>query len=99
MRAIGLEAKSQSRGPGPLLGRRRRARTTPSRSRGNAERWGRDRQAARRPLLKIKLGGEGDAERIAAVRKAPRIRADRRRNEAWTSDNLERNLHACADSA
>ena len=37
-------------------------------------------KAAHRPLLKIKLGGDGDAERIAAVRKAaPRIRADRRR--------------------
>ena len=55
-------------------------------------------KAARRPLLKIKLGGEGDAERIAAVRKAaPESELIVDANEAWTSDNLERNLNACAE--
>ncbi|MEO6945635.1 MAG: enolase C-terminal domain-like protein, partial [Nitrobacter sp.] len=49
-----------------------------------------------RPLLKIKLGGDGDAERIAAVRKQAReseLIVDA--NEAWTPHNLERNLAAC----
>ncbi len=56
-------------------------------------------KAAHRPLLKIKLGGEGDAERIAAVRKAAaesELIVDA--NEAWTPDDLERNLAACADA-
>src|SRR5260221_6450432 len=54
-------------------------------------------QAAHRPLLKIKLGGEGDGERIAAVRgAAPRSELIVDANEAWTSGNLEQNLAACA---
>jgi L-alanine-DL-glutamate epimerase-like enolase superfamily enzyme len=54
-------------------------------------------KAAHRPLLKIKLGGDGDGERISAVREAAReseLIVDA--NEAWTPDNLERNLLACA---
>lgn len=55
-------------------------------------------KAARRPLLKIKLGGKGDAARIAAVRKAaPESELIVDANEAWTSDNLEQNLAACAE--
>jgi len=54
-------------------------------------------KAAHRPLLKIKLGGKGDRERIAAVRKAaPESELIVDANEAWTSDDLERNLDACA---
>jgi L-alanine-DL-glutamate epimerase-like enolase superfamily enzyme len=54
-------------------------------------------KAAHRPLLKIKLGGDGDGERIAAARKAaPRSELIVDANEAWTSDNLEQNLAACA---
>jgi L-alanine-DL-glutamate epimerase-like enolase superfamily enzyme len=54
-------------------------------------------KAAHRPLLKIKLGGDGDAARIAAVRKAaPESELIVDANEAWTSDNLEQNLLACA---
>lgn len=56
-------------------------------------------RAAHRPLLKIKLGGDGDGERIAAVRKAaPRSELIVDANEAWTSDNLERNLRECAQA-
>ncbi|TYL84650.1 N-acetyl-D-Glu racemase DgcA [Bradyrhizobium cytisi] len=54
-------------------------------------------RAAHRPLLKIKLGGDGDPERIAAVRKAAsesELIVDA--NEAWTEANLEANLAACA---
>lgn len=54
-------------------------------------------KAASRPLLKIKLGGEGDAERIAAVRKeAPESELIVDANEGWTPSNLEQNLAACA---
>ena len=56
------------------------------------------RKVADRPLLKIKLGGKGDRERISAVRKAaPESELIVDANEAWTSDNLERNLHTCAE--
>jgi L-Ala-D/L-Glu epimerase len=54
-------------------------------------------RAAHRPLLKIKLGGDRDGERIAAVRKAaPRSELIVDANEAWTPDDLEQNLAACA---
>jgi L-alanine-DL-glutamate epimerase-like enolase superfamily enzyme len=54
-------------------------------------------RAAHRPLLKIKLGGDGDGERIAAVRQAaPESELIVDANEAWTPDNLEQNLAACA---
>jgi L-alanine-DL-glutamate epimerase-like enolase superfamily enzyme len=54
-------------------------------------------KAAHRPLLKIKLGGEGDAERIGAVRKeAPESELIVDANEAWIPANLEQNLAACA---
>jgi L-alanine-DL-glutamate epimerase-like enolase superfamily enzyme len=54
-------------------------------------------KAAHRPLLKIKLGGDGDGRRIAAVRQAaPKSELIVDANEAWTSDNLEQNLADCA---
>ncbi|KRR17761.1 mandelate racemase [Bradyrhizobium lablabi] len=56
-------------------------------------------KAAHRPLLKIKLGGDGDEVRIAAVRKAaPESELIVDANEAWTPDNLEYNLAACANA-
>ncbi len=56
-------------------------------------------QAAHRPVLKIKLGGDGDPERIAAVRKAaPESELIVDANEAWSETNLERNLAACAEA-
>jgi L-Ala-D/L-Glu epimerase len=54
-------------------------------------------KAAHRRLLKIKLGGDGDGLRIAAVRKAaPDSELIVDANEAWTEANLEQNLAACA---
>jgi L-Ala-D/L-Glu epimerase len=54
-------------------------------------------KAAHRPLLKIKLGGDGDGKRIAAVRKsAPESELIVDANEAWTTKNLEKNLADCA---
>lgn len=56
-------------------------------------------KAAHRPLLKIKLGGDGDEARIAAVRKAaPEAELIVDANEAWTDGNLARHLAACADA-
>jgi L-alanine-DL-glutamate epimerase-like enolase superfamily enzyme len=55
-------------------------------------------KAAHRPLLKIKLGGDGDGARIKAVRQAaPKSELIVDPNEAWTSANLESNLAACAE--
>ena len=56
-------------------------------------------RAAHRPLLKIKLGGDGDGMRIAAVRKAaPDSELIVDANEAWTWDNLAQNLKDCAEA-
>jgi L-Ala-D/L-Glu epimerase len=47
------------------------------------------RAAADRPLLKLKLAGEGDRERVAAVRRgAPRARLIVDANEAWTGRDV-----------
>ncbi|SDR84073.1 N-acetyl-D-Glu racemase DgcA [Bradyrhizobium canariense] len=55
-------------------------------------------KAAHRPLLKIKLGGDGDGARIAAVRKAaPESELIVDANEAWTPENLEQNLAECGE--
>jgi len=55
------------------------------------------RKASARKLLKVKLGGEGDAARIAAVRAAaPNAELIVDANEAWRADNLADNLAACA---
>jgi len=55
-------------------------------------------RAASRPLLKVKLGADaGDAERIAAVRRAaPRAELIVDANEGWRPNNLQQNLAACA---
>lgn len=54
-------------------------------------------KAASRPLLKIKLAGEGDPARLAAVRSAaPNARLIADANESWDTANLEHNLEACA---
>ena len=55
------------------------------------------RKASARKLLKVKLGGEGDAARIAAVRAAaPNAELIVDANESWRADNLAGNLAACA---
>lgn len=54
------------------------------------------RVAADRPLLKVKLGRPGDAERIAAVRRAaPDATLIVDANEGWTAATLADNLAAC----
>jgi L-Ala-D/L-Glu epimerase len=55
------------------------------------------RAAAHRPLLKIKVGGEGDIERLrAVVRAAPNSRIILDANEGWTDANLEENMREAA---
>jgi L-alanine-DL-glutamate epimerase-like enolase superfamily enzyme len=55
------------------------------------------RRVPRLPLLKLKLGGAGDAERIAAVRAArPDARLVCDANEGWTPELLEPLLAAAA---
>ena len=54
-------------------------------------------RARGRPVLKIKLAGEGDLARLAAVRAAaPEAALIVDANEAWSQATLERNLEACA---
>jgi L-alanine-DL-glutamate epimerase-like enolase superfamily enzyme len=48
------------------------------------------------PLLKLKLGGTGDRERLAAIRAAvPHSRLIADANEAWPVEDLALNLEAC----
>jgi L-Ala-D/L-Glu epimerase len=55
------------------------------------------RAARDRPLLKLKLGGAGDPQRLAAVdAAAPGAQLIVDANEAWSVDNLQANLEACA---
>jgi L-alanine-DL-glutamate epimerase-like enolase superfamily enzyme len=53
-------------------------------------------KSAERPLLKLKLGQEGDIERLAAVRKAaPRSRLIVDANEGWPPSDVQTLLAAC----
>src|SRR5690606_5069164 len=57
---------------------------------------GKAREASRRPLLKIKLGAEGDPARIKAVSAAaPDCALIVDANEGWTAETLGENLAAC----
>ncbi|MHC1548680.1 N-acetyl-D-Glu racemase DgcA [Phyllobacterium sp. K27] len=52
---------------------------------------------ANRPLIKVKVGGENDAERITAVAQAaPSSRIIIDANEGWTNANIVENMLACA---
>jgi L-alanine-DL-glutamate epimerase-like enolase superfamily enzyme len=97
---LDLEAKKRGRRAWELLGRPapRPCTTAFTISLGTPEEMAAaTAKAANRPLLKIKLGGEGDGERIAAVRKeAPESELIVDANEAWTPSNLQQNLNACA---
>lgn len=54
-------------------------------------------KASARPLLKVKLGRDGDPARIAAVRRAaPQAQLIVDANEGWDESNLDANLAACA---
>ena len=71
---------------------------SPSRS-PRPTRWPpeRARRARRYPLLKLKLGGDGDTDRLAAVRAAvPQARLIVDANEAWQPNDVELLLAAAA---
>jgi L-Ala-D/L-Glu epimerase len=54
--------------------------------------------ASHRPLLKVKLGGDGDVERIRAVRAgAPNARLVVDANESWRPHNFMFNMAACQE--
>ena len=56
-------------------------------------------EAAHRPLLKLKLGREGDADRLRLIRRAaPTSRLIVDANEGWTPDQLPELFKACADA-
>jgi L-Ala-D/L-Glu epimerase len=97
---IDLEAKTAGRRAWDLLGRPapRACMTAYTISLGSPEAMAAAAtKVAHRPLLKIKLGGEGDMARISAVREAaPRSELIVDANEGWTAANLEQNLAACA---
>ncbi|MGE0282300.1 MAG: N-acetyl-D-Glu racemase DgcA [Rhizobiaceae bacterium] len=55
------------------------------------------REHAHRPLLKIKLGSDGDVERMAAVcNAAPKSRIIVDANEGWNARTIQQNLEAAA---
>ncbi len=55
------------------------------------------RANARRPLLKVKVGGDGDMERVrAVVAAAPQSRIVLDANEGWSQDNVLPHLEECA---
>ena len=56
-------------------------------------------KASARKLLKVKLGGDGDGERIRAVRRAaPGAELIVDANEGWRAGNLGGNLAACSEA-
>jgi L-alanine-DL-glutamate epimerase-like enolase superfamily enzyme len=57
------------------------------------------RNATESPLLKVKLGGEGDAERLRAIRSAaPTARLVVDANESWNERNFVANMRACKET-
>jgi L-alanine-DL-glutamate epimerase-like enolase superfamily enzyme len=57
-------------------------------------------KASHYPLLKLKLGGDGDEDRLAAIREAvPKARLIADANEAWRASQLERLLKAAKAAA
>ncbi len=66
---------------------------------GTAEEMGNAAKAsAHRALLKIKVGGQGDIERLRAVAaNAPNSKIILDANEGWTVENLARNMAAAAE--
>ncbi len=65
---------------------------------GTPEEMARDAaEAADRPILKLKLGGAGDIERVSAVRRAaPEARLTVDANEAWTPEMVKPYIDALA---
>jgi L-alanine-DL-glutamate epimerase-like enolase superfamily enzyme len=96
-----LEAKASGRpaadavgvsAPHPIITAYTLSLDTPERMAAQA------RANAARPLLKVKIGGRGDAERIrAVVEAAPKSRIILDANEGWNEGNLAENLALAAE--
>jgi L-alanine-DL-glutamate epimerase-like enolase superfamily enzyme len=57
------------------------------------------RAASHRPILKLKLGGDGDPARLRAVRSAaPNARLVADANEAWSEANFAESMRACLEA-
>ncbi len=105
---IDLEAKSSGRtvndildlpAPGPALTAYTISLGTPEKMAAATARAADRADRADRPLLKIKLGGEGDEKRIAAVRAvAPNSRLIVDANESWSPGNFTGLITACANA-
>lgn len=96
-----LEAKLSGVSVAQSLGRRLVALETAfTLSLDTPEAMGRQAAAnAHRPLLKIKLGAEGDPDRIRAVASsAPDSRIIIDANEGWAADNIEGNIQIAAQN-
>ncbi|WP_310619193.1 N-acetyl-D-Glu racemase DgcA [Flexibacterium corallicola] len=67
---------------------------------GSPQKMGEDAaKAAHRPLLKVKLAGDDDGERIKAVRSAaPKSNLIVDANEAWCEQTLHENMRACQEA-
>ena len=97
-----LEAKRRGKTVSALLGRKEPGPlvTAFTISLGTPDKMANDAAKAKeRPLLKVKLGGDGDTDRIAAVRKAaPNSRLIVDANEAWNEGNFLANMKACHEA-
>jgi L-alanine-DL-glutamate epimerase-like enolase superfamily enzyme len=95
-----LEAKASGRSVAEIVCREAPAplQTAFTLSLGSADAMGAQaRQNAHRPLLKIKLGTDGDIERMEAVcEAAPHARIIVDANEGWTAETIARNIDAAA---
>ena len=85
-----------NRGPASPRALRHRLHALGRHARGDGARGA---EAADRPVLKMKLAGEGDAARLAAVRAAaPEAELIVDANEAWRPETLDANFAACAEA-
>jgi L-Ala-D/L-Glu epimerase len=88
----GVASRIRAKSPAPIVTAYTLSLGTPEAMAAQA------RANAHRPLLKVKIGGDGDIERIRAVADAaPASRLILDANEGWTDDNLEQNLAAAAE--
>lgn len=95
---IDLNAKLSRRSAAELLGLPplHAVETAYTLSLGTSEKMAEAARASQRPVLKLKLGGDGDHERLRAIRAAaPGARLIVDANEAWTATNIETNMAAC----
>jgi L-Ala-D/L-Glu epimerase len=96
-----FEAKSSGRSVAQMIdaGEPKPLTTAYTLSLGTSEEMGNAAKAnAQRALLKIKVGGEGDIERVrSVVMNAPNSKIILDANEGWTADNIVSNMAVAAE--